>query len=243
MSRALPRCMYNSRPSSMLYYVSFSLLILAAISCLILAYLLQHTQNTFPVISATYILYPERLIFSLGITYFVAIQYVFFHPISKFFTTPRITPASTLSPIITNIDDLHSVSLILLYLVGWMPDVIFYGIHSILAITLFVSLLHLQYCIYKLSVVLYGPKSVLTRFRFILYLLSCAMLAAIPLVVPWSFIREFLGSSGHIRYILLTHDPRIFWVAIFEWLYAILCLVHLASLGYEINNNKKISQE
>ena len=239
MPKATPHCIDNSRPSPILYYASFAFPILAAISCLIIAHLLEHTQNTFPVISATYILYPERMIFSLGITCFVAIQYVFFHPVSKFFTTIRTTRASTLSPIVTNMDDLHGVSLILLYLVGWMPDVIFFGIHSILAITLFLSLLHLQYCILKLTEVLYGTKSALARFRFTVFLLSCIMLAAIPLVVPWSFIREFIGSSGRIRYLLLTHDPRIFWVAIFEWLYAFFCLVHLASLGYEINNTKR----
>ena len=229
---------FTKRHEVLIYIASFFIPLLASIICVFLAKHYGHVHNEISVISATYILYPERAIFALAVTCFYAILSIYYTPISPYFleVTQNTQDKKAIEDL--GLDYQWTICLQVLFLVAWMPDVVFFGIHSILAVGLFVLLLQLQYLLISASKILY-PKCWLTFFRQFIFFLSILCLCAIPTMVPASFFKDFLGSQGYARFNFLTNDPRTFWAAIFEWAYVLLCMLQMSLLSYEIHDKTK----
>ena len=194
--------------------------------------------STVPIISATYIFAPERQIFAAGMTCFVCIQILYFHPLLHLFRTFAAHKQARLTIRQYPLDELVSYCYSLLFFIAWMPEYIFLGLHAMLAITLFMGLLQFQYSIYRISQVVHGYKAWITLIRKLICFSSCCVLVAVPAFIPWSFIVDFVGARGLVRLYLLTLDPRLTHVAILEWSYAGLCWLSMSTLLYEIKHNK-----
>lgn len=203
------------------YFANMLFIALLPLVCRALALQQNHSRAYFSTISGNYMLSPERWVFGLGVSLFIAV-YVGYHGL----ISPRIL-AGTDQQTISYASTLEYAELGLFLLIAWIPAHLILGMHALLGGMLFtISALWLQ------TIAQYQQTNPLLYYtRYALAISAVVCLFGMIANFPAELIQELVHTRPYSqqRYYLLGMDARWDRFALFEWLFYYCIIAFMTS--------------
>ena len=193
------------RPS--IYLANLCFVAIVPLICTYISSQSGHSNAYLSTISANYLLYPERLIFAVGVAVFTLIYGFITGPISQNIIKNKQQALFA--------KQAEIIILAVFFTIAAIPAHLILGLHATLAGILAGSCL-----LWMNTIIEHGQCSQWTRYcRTSIYILACAMAFGMIVTFPHRIIFELSAARGNIEKLLylLGLDKRWFIFAHFEW--------------------------
>ena len=194
-----------SRP--IIYLTNLCFVAIIPMICTYISSQSGHSNAYLSTISANYLLYPERLIFAVGVAVFTLIYGFITGPISQNIIKNKEQALFA--------KQAEIIILAVFFTIAAIPAHVILGLHATLAGILAGSCL-----LWMNTIIEHGQCSQWTRYcRTSIYFLACTMAFGMIVTFPHRIIFELSAARGNIEKLLylLGLDKRWFIFAHFEW--------------------------
>jgi hypothetical protein len=194
-----------------------------------------HNHAGWTIISASYLLAPERWLFAFGAGLFTAIHY-------------SVGPISTLLRCVSNniqaryMQKIEMSMLAAFLLIACVPAHLLLGLHAILCSIIISSSLLWMWMIIELEA---KNHPVVTCFRAVLFIGACLSTCAMIALFPFSILVDIgqVSESPESVIALIVSDRRWQGFAPFEWAYYFIVILFLCTNLITVTNNVTVTKE
>ena len=199
--------------------------------CRYVAILMDHSHNGWTVISANYLLAPERWIFAIGAGLFTVIHFIL-GPITTFMQHAKTKK---------QIEYMRQIELSILgafLLIACVPAHSILGLHTVLCAVLACTTLLWMWMTIDLEIEA-CPK--ITALRMILFGFACTSICAMIALFPFSIIKDIskISKSSEKVIELIIYDTRWQDFAPFEWAYYFIVIIFFCTNLITISKNHR----